>query len=372
MFDTLTQRDLAPSTVGLFVGCGGLDFGFQEQGFSLLWSNELSPDAASSYEQLTQHQVNVGDIWKAIDSIPEAEVIIGGPPCQAFSLVGKRLDQDPRAELVFAYFESVKKLRPSAFVMENVPGILASSINGVKLIDYLQGQYRNLGYDVTLLKVNAADYGVPQRRKRVFLVGTRGLGRKFSMVAPDVFKASLGLAEITTASDALSDLPSPVSRQTEFAAYRTNPMGPFQRMMRGASKQVSLHQMPTMSKLDQEFVRHIPPGGNYTSIPDAISTSRIMRIKSTGGRTTTYGRLHPDQPGYTLNTYFNRPNVGANYHYEEERLITVREAMRIQSFPDWFTPTFTNQRSLHMQVGNAVPPLLARAVAKSVVECFKK
>jgi len=113
-------------------------------------------------------------------------------------------------------------------------------------------------------------------------------------------------------------------------------------------------------------VKHIPPGGNYTNIPDEISTTRIMSFKKTGGRTTTYGRLHPEKPAYTINTYFNRPNVGANYHYEDERLITVREALRLQSFPDHFTPYYSNQRSLHMQVGNAVPPLLARAIAESL------
>jgi DNA (cytosine-5)-methyltransferase 1 len=120
-----------------------------------------------------------------------------------------------------------------------------------------------------------------------------------------------------------------------------------------------------MSTLDREFVRHIPPGGNYMDIPDSISTSRILRIKSTGGRTTTYGRMHPERPSYTINTYFNRPNVGANYHYSEERLITVREAMRIQTFPDNFY--FSGSRvEQYEQVGNAVPPLLAGALGRSI------
>ena len=91
-----------------------------------------------------------------------------------------------------------------------------------------------------------------------------------------------------------------------------------------------------------------------------------MKFKITGGRTTTYGRLHPDKPSHTINTYFNRPNVGTNYHYREERLITVREAMRLQSFPDHFEPYFSNQRSLHKQIGNAVPPLMAQGIAYSI------
>ena len=138
------------------------------------------------------------------------------------------------------------------------------------------------------------------------------------------------------------------------------------------SEEVFLQVEPTMSKLDSAFVKFIPPGGNYMDIPSHLDTQRIKKFKASGGRTTTYGRLHPDQPAYTINTYFNRPNVGANYHYSEERLITVREAMRLQSFPDHFVPEYSNQRELHMQVGNAVPPLLAEAVALSVLRALTK
>ena len=142
-------------------------------------------------------------------------------------------------------------------------------------------------------------------------------------------------------------------------------------MRKHNNKTISFQNMPTMSDKDKAFIKHIPPGGNYTHIPDNISTQRIMNFKKTGGRTTTYGRLHPDKPAYTINTYFNRPNVGANYHHSEERLITVREAMRLQSFPDDFEPVFSNQRSLHMQIGNAVPPVLGWVLGEAIKSAIK-
>ena len=150
--------------------------------------------------------------------------------------------------------------------------------------------------------------------------------------------------------------------------YRSSPNSAFAELMRiGSNNLVSLQTMPTMSALDKEFVKHIPQGGNYLNIPDEISTPRIMKFKLTGGRTTTYGRLSEELPAYTINTYFNRPNVGANYHYSEDRLITVREAMRLQSFPDLFTPMYKSQRELHIQIGNAVPPLLGEALAYTLL-----
>jgi DNA (cytosine-5)-methyltransferase 1 len=121
-----------------------------------------------------------------------------------------------------------------------------------------------------------------------------------------------------------------------------------------------------MSDTDRVLVAHIPPGGNYMDISDEVSPGRVMKFKQTGGRTTTYGRLHPDKPAYTINTYFRRPNVGCNFHYSEPRLITPREAMRFQSFPDHIEVAFGSQDERNALIGNAVPPLLARAIAHSL------
>lgn len=363
--------DVQHSVAGLFVGCGGLDYGFKEAGFGLIWANELDQDAAQSYSLLTGHDVVIQDIWNVIDQVPNADILIGGPPCQSFSLVGKRLDSDPRGKLVFAYQQVIDRVRPKIFVMENVPGLMASKIDGIRLPVYLAEQFAKMGYKVSTLKLTATDYFVPQRRQRVVMIGHKISGREFELISPHEFSKIIGAPGLrvpVSVSEALDDLPSPLQKGSKGnIKYLCAPRTAFARLMREKSpEEVSLQVMPTMSVLDREFVRHIPPGGNYMNIPDSVSTKRIMSFKASGGRTTTYGRLHPEKPAYTINTFFNRPNVGANYHHNEERLITVREALRLQSFPDHFTPAFTSQRSLHMQVGNAVPPLMARGVAESL------
>lgn len=359
------------SIASLFVGCGGLDYGFKQAGFNIKWANELSSDAAKSYKDFIGHNIVVDDIWNVIDEIPLVDVLIGGPPCQSFSLVGKRLDADPRGKLVFAYQQVIERVMPKAFVMENVPGLMASRIDGIRLPFYLAEQFEEIGYKVSILKLVATDFFVPQKRQRVIMVGHKIPGREFELINASVFAKLLGEPTLKlpiSVADALDDLPTPLSKGSKASIeYAQAPHSAYSRLMRESGfSTVTLHAMPTMSELDREFVRHIPQGGNYTNIPDSVSTKRIMSFKALGGRTTTYGRLHQDKPAYTINTYFNRPNVGANYHHREERLITVREAMRLQSFPDHFTPYYSNQRSLHQQVGNAVPPLMARAIAESV------
>ena len=360
---------------GLFSGCGGLDLGFINAGFNIVWSNEISEDAAISYENLIGHKPVVSDIWKVIDKVPNVDVIIGGPPCQSFSLVGKRLEDDPRGDLVFAYAKVIERVRPKAFVMENVAGLSSSKIDGIRMPDYLTAIFEKLGYQVSIEKLIATDYFVPQKRKRVFLIGY--LDSKFKVEIPklECFGKILGnlkLNKEVTVSEALDDLPSPAPKGCVGPVkYKFKAHSSYSKLMRAnMGDSVGLQSMPTMSEKDREFVKHIPPGGNYMNIPDKFSTTRIMKFKESGGRTTTYGRLSPDKPAYTINTYFNRPNVGANYHHNEERLITVREAMRLQSFPDSFIPFYKSQRSLHTQIGNAVPPLMAQAVAESLKGLF--
>jgi DNA (cytosine-5)-methyltransferase 1 len=355
----------------LFAGCGGLDLGFRNAGYSLQWANELEPYFAKSYEQLCDHECQVGDFWHIAENMPEVDVIIGGPPCQSFSLVGKRIIDDPRGKLVGGFLELIRSKKPRAFLMENVAGLSASKIEGQSLPDFLFKEFSDLGYDVLIERVDATKYFVPQKRKRIIIMGVKSPVSPLKLLtrnefADCIFDRTGVLFEDkdTSCADAIGDLPHPIATKGASLNYRTNASSAFAKLMRMESeKQVSFQSMPTMSEKDRDFVRHIPPGGNYLDIPDEISTTRIMKFKQSGGRTTTYGRLHPERPAYTINTYFNRPNVGANYHYEQERLITVREAMRLQSFPDTFSPAFKTQRELHTQIGNAVPPLMAEALA---------
>lgn len=357
------------SVVSLFSGGGGLDIGFLNRGFELLWAIELNKNAANTYrENIGSHIIN-SDINKIdIDSIPNADIIIGGPPCQSFSLAGKRDSKDKRGKLIWRFLEIIEIKRPKLFLFENVTGFLSAKDKyGNRVIELLTEKFKNLGYTLNVEVLNSADYGVPQKRKRVFIVGVLGNDKY-------VFPKSThgeGKEKYITVSEALSDLPSP--RETEQTYYKSEPQNNYQKYIRKNNKDyVTEHLFPQMSELDQYIANHVKPGGNYMDIPSDVNSKRIRRLQKEGGRTTCYGRMDPYEPSYTINTYFNRPNVGCNIHYEENRLITIREAMRLQSFPDNYKLISTTKKDKYLIVGNAVPPLLAEQLALSVETFFKK
>lgn len=363
-----------PTVVSLFTGLGGLDLGFHLAGFRIVWANELAENAGRSYEANFGLRPQCGDITHIpIEEIPDADVIIGGPPCQSFSLVGQRRSNDDRGKLVFKFRDIILSKMPEAFVMENVPGMAASRVDGLRLPKMLANEFEEVGYHITVTKLLATDYLVPQLRSRIFILGAR-LGPVESP-DPDAFaRECYGVTRSEfdiSAKAAIGDLGIPVSKG-ELASYSSTPHSALSRILRqGNADKVSLHEMPRMSDLDTEFIRHIPPGGNYRDIPDAVSTARIMKFKASGGRTTTYGRLHPDRPAYTINTYFRRPNVGYNFHYSDPRLITPREAMRFQCFPDHFQVFYGAQDERNSYIGNAVPSFLGQAVAWTIRNCLE-
>lgn len=351
-----------PKVVSLFSGCGGLDFGFKQSGYDIIWANDILKDACETYRFNIGGHIFCGDISK-IDKkiIPKADIVIGGPPCQSFSLVGKRNPKDDRSNLVWSYLEVLQRVKPKVFILENVTGLLsAKNLDGSKVLDNLVQAFNELGYTISIFKLNAADFGVPQRRVRVFIVGNK---EKNKVIEP---QKSHTEESWVTAFEALSDLSD--TTENGIGKYLKMPDGEFQELMRiGQNGKFNLHFTPYASKKDQELMEHIPPGGNYMDVPDEISTKRILNFKRTGGRTTTYGRLSKNNPSYTLNTHFNRLNVGCNIHYEKKRLISLREGLRIQSFPDSFEILSSNKRNYYVQIGNAVPPLLAKAWANHLL-----
>jgi len=369
-------RKKQPRVVSLFSGCGGLDLGFKWKGFDLVYSSDILADAVRTYRHNVDERAQQADI-RNIDphDLPECDVIVGGPPCQAFSLVGKRDPEDPRASLVEQYLDIIRVKHPKVFVMENVLGLRsAKDPSGRPVLQWLVDSFTALGYSVNTFILNAADYGVPQRRRRIFVTGST-TGRP--VAAPTATHAdpqdepgSLFTARLpwVTSGNALSDLSEP-STDSDIGYYVSPCNCDFQRFARQTGlTEYTNHRMPYMSAKDLQIIAAVPPGGNYTNVPDDIATKRILHFKQTGGRTTTYGRLDPDRPSYTLNSYFSRPNVGCNIHYQQDRLITVREGLRLQSFPDSFAVLATSVRSEYIQVGNAVPPLLAASIAEEVLK----
>jgi DNA (cytosine-5)-methyltransferase 1 len=360
--------------LSLFSGLGGLDLGFVEEGFELVQACDSEPAAVASHRRFFGGTAEEIDLAQHDPTeLADADVLIGGPPCQSFSLVGRRRGDDPRGKLVFAFLAAVAAKLPTAVVMENVPGIESSRLGGGRLVGTVVRELEALGYDVTTCKLLATDYLVPQRRRRLFLMAMRD--GSISPPDPQAFAMSRFGIEPRgfdiSATAAIGDLGSPVAKG-ERATYGDRRQSAYSRILRGRGASVSLHESPRMSDTDRRLVSVIPPGGNYTDVPDAFATPRILRFKETGGRTTTYGRLHPDRPAYTINTYFRRPNVGCNFHYQEERLITAREAMRFQALPDTMELSYSSADQRNALIGNAVPAMLARAIAMSVADALAR
>jgi DNA (cytosine-5)-methyltransferase 1 len=365
----------APRVLSLFSGLGGLDLGFVAEGFDLVQACDSEIAAVESYRDFFGAKADQIDLANHdATELADADIIVGGPPCQSFSLVGRRRADDPRGRLVFAFLDAVAAKLPTAVVMENVPGIESSRLYDGGLLTAIVVRLEALGYHVTACKLLATDYFVPQRRRRLFLLAMRG--GVISPPDPGLFaRTRLGIEPQgfdLSARAAIGDLGEPVGKGLR-AKYGDSPASTYARLMRldGATT-VSLHESPRMSDTDRRLIAVIPPGGNYSDVPDDLATPRILRFKKTGGRTTTYGRLHPDRPAYTINTYFRRPNVGCHFHYAEERLITAREAMRFQALPDAMELKYSRADQRNALIGNAVPSLLARAIAMAVAEALSR
>ncbi len=333
------------NVVSLFSGGGGLDLGFQRAGYRIVWAIDNNKNAVNTYKMNIGDHIVLDDIQKIdISAIPKADIVIGGPPCQSFSLAGKRECDDERGRLVWRYLEIIKEVSPKAFLFENVVGIIsAKDSQGNRILDNLLQCFGKIGYMVNWKLVNAADYGVPQLRKRVIIVGTKKQAFQFPESTHNE-EGKDGKQKYVSVEQAIGDLPLAGTQ----------------------AKGISEHDYPTMSELDKYICAHVKPGGNYMDIPDEVPSQRIRRLKKEGGHTTCYGRMLAQKPAHTINTYFNRPNVGCNIHYKYDRIITLREAMRLQTFPDGYEFDSTSKQGKNLIVGNAVPPRLAEVLANQL------
>lgn len=344
--------------IDLFSGAGGFTLGFSETGrFESVFANDFNAYAAKTYNANYGDHCLQGDINELLESksirLPTADVVIGGPPCQGFSLLNKQRQIDPRKQLWRAYLEVVKRVRPLVFVMENVPELLASLE-----FKQIKETAESLGYTVISNILNAADYGVPQRRKRAIVIASlKGLPRMPEPTHHDPQKARAlyqhGLLPWETVGRAIGDLAKP-----EGIDIRTGK----------ASPPMDLHFGRTPTKESMERYRCIPEGGNRFDLqrkrPD-ITPNCWIRKKS--GGTDLFGRLWWDRPAFTIRTEFFKPEKGRYLHPRQNRPITHREAARLQSFPDSFTFLGTKVE-VAKQIGNAVPPLLAKKIAEAVLD----
>ncbi len=336
-FDTEPAGD-GPRVIELFAGCGGMAMGFKRAGFRTVLANEWDRSACDSLRaNITDRVLNCA--VQEIDKFPQADVVAGGPPCQGFSNLGERVPNDPRNQLWRHFFRCVEQSWPKIFVLENVPPLLKSA----EFVE-MRRLATQLGYEIEGRVLSAADYGVPQLRKRAIVIGSRIGSPSFPVpthVAPQ--KRDLltqHLQRWLTVRDAIGHLPF-------------DPTG----------ENWHIGRNPTVKSLER--YRCIPYGGNRWDLPPHLMPDCWKR-KLKGG-TDLFGRLRWEEPSVTIRTEFYKPEKGRYLHPVAHRPITHLEAALLQSFPETFR--FCGSKiNVGIQIGNAVPPTFAFAIASHVRE----
>lgn len=337
------------SVLDLFCGCGGLSLGFEMAGFDIKLAIDNWEDALVTYRKnhkgaqtLNADLLNLNPQEVELKyNIKDLDVIIGGPPCQGFSVAGKRIIDDDRNKLYKSFVRFVDHFRPKTFLMENVPNIL--SIGGGAIKDAILKDFTELGYNVTYKVLIASDYGVPQNRRRAIFVGQLN-GDNFKFPEKNVDKP-------VTTFEALSDLPE--CSVEDGNDYPNLPQSNYQIFIRNKAKKLYNHQITIHTADTQRIIAMVPDGENYKCLPKELWSLRKVHIAWT--------RMNSQKPCFTIDTGHNH-----HFHYKFNRVPTVRESARIQSFPDTFI-FIGGKGSQLRQVGNAVPPLMAKAIAEQII-----
>lgn len=348
--------------IDLFCGAGGLSCGLSMAGIETVLGVDFDASAIQTFNENNLGKGIVADIEELSSArIKElcggaVDLIVGGPPCQGFSLSGFRNMNDKRNRLYKSFVRIVHDLSPRGFLLENVPGLV--SLFGGRARDSIIREFSELGYNVNYQILCASDYGVPQHRRRVVFVGLRD--GVFNFPKSTHFKNPVvGQKRMVSCKEALNDLPLLSSGEflgSEKQAYRFAPENDFQRLMRKASNVVLNHIAAKHSDAVRETIALVPAGKNYKSLPPNLRYSRNFHVAWT--------RFPTDEPSPTIDTGHRH-----HFHYSECRVPTVRECARLQSFPDDFRFT-GNKTQQFRQVGNAVPPLMARALGQSLKEAL--
>lgn len=334
--------------LSLFSGCGGLDLGFKSAGYEVVaaidnWQDALNT-LQNNFPAAKVFNLDLGEFRKHdFDQFRGGiDVVIGGPPCQGFSISGKRDIDDPRNKLYEGFLKVVKHVNPKAFVMENVPNLV--SMGQGEILKKILSDFQNQGYTLEYKIMTASDFGVPQNRKRVFIVGIKNKKFQFPL---EKFNINTRL----TCGEAISDLPE--GDLIDDSPYAMKPQSTFQEVMRDGSSGIFNHQITKHDIRTVETIKLVPDGGNYKDLPESLRMTRKVNIAWT--------RYSSKKPSLTIDTGHRH-----HFHYKYNRVPTVRESARIQSFPDNFI-FLGSKTSQYKQVGNAVPPLLARVVAEQLL-----
>lgn len=386
-------RALTLTAVSLFSGCGGFCEGVELAGFKIKVAVEWDKSSCETYRyNFPRTPLFEGDIHDFLPGtgedhrkkydLNEVDLVFGGPPCQGFSQIGPRVLDDGRNELYLQYARVVQSIRPKAFLLENVPNILL--MNKGSFRDAILEHFRSVGYEnASYVKLTAADFGVPQTRDRVFFFGTRDDQRsaeELNLVASAAL-AKLRVDKRVTVAEAIDDLPDEIVPSGETMSYaEAKTSSAFIREMRldasgviygkaakrkrgvGPKDELALHNHHTKGIQERrlKLIALLAPGAKGDSLPKDVWS---------GARPEKWRRLHPDLPSYTILAQMHR-DLSEWVHPRLQRWITVREAARLQSFHDGFVFRSSEWQMLK-QVGNAVPPLLGRAVAHMIHDVLR-
>lgn len=385
-----------PRVLDLFCGAGGLAYGFKRSGYEIVAGSDFFKAACETFRHnMTGATTSALDIRKLDeDALREIgaesiDVIVGGPSCQGFSTSGGlsrkdgRDSDDPRNKLFLEYLRVVETVRPSWIVFENVPGLLLYDQGKVAM--EISKAFNEIGYTVLPMILLAADYGVPQLRRRLIFVGNRtgqpavfpqpthgdpNLWVNYSL--PFAHLSRIGKANDAevlphvTFEEACGDLPHIGEGETiDGGDYACDASNPYQVLMRLESDCVRQHTASILCEADRYAASTLKPGQNWRHLPEANLPARFKKIRPYDA-TTLLKRLEPNRPAYTITTKFNEGTTGAFIHPNQPRTISIREAARLQSFPDNYIFKGSDVQ-IRRQIGNAVPPLLATAVAEAIL-----
>lgn len=375
----------SPTAIDLFSGAGGIALGLVNAGFDV----RVCSDRDAACEQTHRRNFPLvpfirADVSKLRGSEllaagglepGELDLLVGGPPCQGFSIIGQRELLDPRNGLVAEFLRLAGELKPKCVIMENVPGLATLSQGAV--LQQIGRVFAEAGYAVDCAELLAAQYGSPQMRWRMFFIGWRfDQQKRGGFPLPTHGRAGIGdlvpnrtisaadSAGFVTIRQAIGDLPAIEAGEVGFV-YTRPPQGAFQEAMRkGAPATPANHYAARLSKQNMARLHVLKPGQDWRDLPHELLPSGMQRALRKD-HTRRYRRMQWDGVARSIITRFRDPKSGEYIHPEQDRTISIREAARIQSFPDWFVfeGSYTE---LYDQVGNAVPPLLARAVASEI------
>ncbi len=383
------------SVADLFSGAGGLSAGFRAAGYETVFALDKDEDSCVTYERnfgLAPVHASITDFEPSdlAGKLKDVDVIVGGPSCQTFSTQGRRFTwadpTDERTKLWRHMLALVDEVRPRAFLLENVPGLshkgLAYEKDG-RAEGEIVTHFAALGYTLRASILLAADFGVPQLRRRLFVVGVQddvpfefpapthlGGWRRDTLDKWEEARIERGLLRHLSFGEALGDLPPLLSGATAPDKYLRPPESGYETLMRvGWKGRLRDHEVGRLGQKHLDLVRHVPAGGTWRDIPPHLLPERFQGGMRRTDSTNLFGRLDLERPSYTITTQFNNVTAGCFTHPVEDRALSVREGARLQSFPDRFEFTGTVS-SRCRQIGNAVPPLLAQHLAYALAKAL--